>query len=313
MLMWADSKKNLRHSIADDVVAVIYIPFVKTIDWIKEKFNSITTSSPSPDKIIAKYKEELIKNRKLRLENIRLEVKISKVVKRQELLRASQEIREEIKLAEIYHINLSPRKQLIKINLGRSNCVIDDQPLVDAYGVMGQVIRARPYDSTVRLITDQNHIMHVQFKTDPKKPLEEGVRTIARGTGTETKDRMIKLPYLPKSLFTKNKNIVGQEIITSGLGEIYPHGYPVGKIVRIENKPGSKYLTAYVRPAAHLDRTREAMVVWTAKVYKRMNALYEQDLKASKITSAKKINPNKLKNGNPVKRAIVFGAVIECP
>ncbi|VAW78712.1 hypothetical protein MNBD_GAMMA12-3213 [hydrothermal vent metagenome] len=301
--MWADSKKHLRQSIADDVVAVLYNPIIKFVHWPSKKIESIKQSFETPEEIKKKHTALITENRNLRLRVNKLELLKIKIVSYQKLLRASREIREDVKLAEIFHITLDPKKQLVKINLGRTNCVIDDQPLIDAYGVMGQVVRARPYDSTVRLVTDQNHIMHVQFKPDPKNPQEEGIRTLARGTG---KSRLIILPYLPKS--AESKINIGDAVITSGLGDIYPHGYPVGKVIKILNPPESRFMLAYVKPSAHLDRTREALVVWTAKVYKRMNLQFKKDVNAASLNTKNK----KSKNEKPVKRATVFGAAIKC-
>lgn len=304
LLMWADSKKHLRYSIADDVVAVIYNPIIKIINWPSKKVEAIKKSFDTPEEMQKKHDALVTENRNLHLQINKLKLLKLKVVSYQKLLRASRKVREDVKLAEIFHITLDPKKQLIKINLGRTNCVIDDQPLIDAYGVMGQVIRARPYDSTVRLVTDQNHIMHVQFKPSPDNLEEEGIRTLARGTG---RSRLIILPYLPKSAESKIK--VGDEIITSGLGDIYPHGYPVGKVIKILNPSDSKFMIAYVKPAAHLDRTREALVVWTAKVYKRMNLQFKKDNNTALINALKN---KKGKKAKPVKRAIVFGASIKC-
>ena len=304
--MWADSKKHLRASIADDIVAVIYNPLINMINWPSKKIESIKKSMVSPTEWKARNTKLRNENRELRRRITKLELMELKVVSYQKLLRAAREIREDVKLAEIYHITLDPKKQLVKINLGRTSCVIDDQPLVDAYGVMGQVIRARPYDSTVRLVTDQNHIMHVQFKPGPDNPQEEGIRTLARGTG---ESRLIKLPYLPKSAEGKIK--IGDKVITSGFDDIYPHGYPVGKVIKIVNPADSKFMVAYVKPAAHLDRTREAMVVWTSKVYKRMRLQFKKEQNTALQQASKST-----KAGNsivPVKRAKVFGANIKCP
>jgi len=307
LLMWADSKKHLRYSIADDVVAVIYNPIIKFVNWPSKKIETIKTSFDNPEVLKKKYANLIAENRNLRLHINKLELLKLKVVSYEKLLRASRKIREDVKLAEIFHITLDPKKQEIKINLGRTNCVIDDQPLIDAYGVMGQVIRARPYDSTVRLVTDQNHIMHVQFKPRSENPQEEGIRTLARGTG---RSRLIVLPYLPKSAESKIK--VGDQIITSGLGDIYPHGYPVGKVIKVLNPPDSKFMIAFVKPAAHLDRTREALVVWTAKVYKRMNLQFKKDFNSAQANAKKDKKSNKNKIIQPVKRATVFGAAIKC-
>ena len=51
LLMWADSKKHLRYSIADDVVAVIYNPIIKIINWPSKKVEALKKSFDTPEEI----------------------------------------------------------------------------------------------------------------------------------------------------------------------------------------------------------------------------------------------------------------------
>lgn len=180
------------------------------------------------------------KNTALELENRRL----------RKLLGSSFKVADRVLIAELYAIDLDPYKHLVRINKGSNEEVYIDQPVLDAYGVMGQVIDVNPIYSSARLITDPSHLIPVQVNRN-------GLRTIAVGTGNI---HQLELPYLPN-----NADILpGDLLVTSGLGQIYPTGYPVATIEKITHNPGQPFATITARPTAHLDRSRELLLVWSA-------------------------------------------------
>jgi rod shape-determining protein MreC len=114
--------------------------------------------------------------------------------------------------------------------------------------VFGQVARVEELTSEVILISDPAHALPVQINRN-------GLRTIAVGTG-DTKT--LKLPYLPTSADV----VVGDLLVTSGLGGGFPSGYPVGTVAAVKRDPAQSLADVDVRPAAALDRSRELMLVW---------------------------------------------------
>ena len=84
-----------------------------------------------------------------------------------------------------------------------------------------------------------------------------GLRTIVIGTGDSGRLRM---PYLPNAADVE----VGDLVISSGLGGVFPSGYPVGYVSQVERRPGQGFSEIFVEPAAKLDRAREVLLVWTA-------------------------------------------------
>jgi rod shape-determining protein MreC len=81
------------------------------------------------------------------------------------------------------------------------------------------------------------------------------LRTVAVGTGDMSR---LKLPYLPTSADV----IVGDLLVTSGLGGGFPPGYPVGTVAEVKRDPAQSLAEVEVKPAAALDRSRELMFVW---------------------------------------------------
>jgi rod shape-determining protein MreC len=122
------------------------------------------------------------------------------------------------------------------------------QAALDAGGVFGQVARVEEMTSEVILLSDPAHALPVQINRN-------GLRTIAVGTGDPGR---LKLPYLPTSADV----VVGDLLVTSGLGGGFPAGYPVGTVSGIKRDPSQSLADVDVRPAAALDRSRELMLVW---------------------------------------------------
>lgn len=195
-------------------------------------------------------------NRELREQNLRLLAELQKYeslqaenMRLRDLLDSSFKIGDRVLVAELSSVDLDPYKQQVIINKGSASGVFPGQPVLDAQAVMGQVISTTPFSSTVLLITDTSHALPVQV-------LRNGLRTIAVGTGRIDE---LKLPYLP----TNSDIVEGDLLVTSGLGGKFPPGYPVAAVTRIDRSPDEPFSSVQAEPRAHLDRSREVLLVWT--------------------------------------------------
>lgn len=198
----------------------------------------------------------LEQNTRLREENLRLKVELQKYeslqaenMRLRDLVDSSFKVGDRVLVAELSSVDLDPYKQQVIINKGGVSGVFEGQPVLDAHAVMGQVINVTPLSSTVLLITDTSHALPVQV-------LRNGLRTIAVGTGRIDE---LKLPYLP----TNSDIVEGDLLVTSGLGGKFPPGYPVATVTRIDRSPDAPFSSVVAQPRAHLDRSREVLLVWT--------------------------------------------------
>jgi rod shape-determining protein MreC len=195
-------------------------------------------------------------NHDLREENLRLRAELQKYealqaenMRLRDLVDSSFKVGDRVLVAELSSVDLDPYKQQVIINKGAISGVFEGQPVLDAHAVMGQVISVTPLLSTVLLITDTSHALPVQV-------LRNGLRTIALGTGRIDE---LRLPYLP----TNSDIREGDLLVTSGLGGKFPPGYPVATVTRIDRSPDAPFSTIIAEPSAHLDRSREVLLVWT--------------------------------------------------
>jgi len=197
----------------------------------------------------------LEKNRQLRETNIRLstelqqyEALLAENERLRDLLGSSFKVGNRVLIAEISAVDLDPFRHQVLIRKGTTSGIFVGQAVLDAHGVMGQVIHTAPYNATVLLITDASHALPVQV-------LRTGLRTVAIGSG---KIDQLDLPYLPNNLDVE----AGDLLVTSGLGGVFPPGYPVARISDIQLEPGRPFATVTAQPLARLDRSREVLLVW---------------------------------------------------
>ena len=165
-----------------------------------------------------------------------------------EMLQSSERLGERVLIAELLAIDLQPFRHQIVINKGQREGVYDGQPIVDAYGVMGQIVHVGPFSSTVLLLTDPTHAIPVQINRN-------GLRSVAVGTG---QSHILQLEHLSNNVDIRE----GDLMVSSGLGSRFPSGYPVGVVHNISRAPGEPFAKVTIIPSAQLEKNREVLLVW---------------------------------------------------
>ena len=166
-----------------------------------------------------------------------------------QLLSATPKTTEDHLIAEIVAVDVDPYRHFIVLNKGAKDRVYKGQPIIDAHGVMGQIVYVNALTSTAMLISDVSHAIPVQVD-------RTGLRSVAFGTG--------QTDYLDLRHIPHNADIrVGDKLISSGLGERFPRNYPVATITNIDRDTGETFIDARAEPMAQLDTSREVLLVWT--------------------------------------------------
>ncbi len=150
--------------------------------------------------------------------------------------------------AEIVNIHLDSLRQRILINRGSTNGVFKAQAVLDDKGVIGQTTHVGPWSAEVILITDPEHAIPVQVE-------RTGLRTIAVGAGDTTS---LALPYLPGNADVKP----GDVLVTSGLGGVFPTGYPVARVSEVHRDAVQPLAQVRAIPFANVDTDGEVLLVW---------------------------------------------------
>lgn len=163
------------------------------------------------------------------------------------LLGSSRKIADDVIVAELLSVDQNPYRQLIEINKGSSDGVEIGHAVIDDFGVMGQVIHVNPQSATTILISDPEHAIPVQF-------VRSGTRSVAFGRGST---RQLELRYLPATADI----MIGDELVTSGLGGRFPSNYPVATVTSINEDRIRGFVSVIAEPRARLDSSREVLVI----------------------------------------------------
>lgn len=247
ILMTADHRWQSLEVVRNTLATVIY-PLQYTIDlpirlyyWADEVFSSRQALLEKNRQFSARHLENQVQLQRLEIiekENKRL----------RELLSATAKTSEYFLISEIINVDVGPYRQFIILNKGSKDGVYRGQAIIDAHGIMGQIIHVNLLSSTAMLITDVSHAL-------PVKVDRTGLRTNAFGTG---KMEQLNLRHLPHNVDVR----VGDTLITSGLGGVFPPNYPVARITSVERPAGEPFADIVATPLAQLDKTREVLLVW---------------------------------------------------
>ena len=150
--------------------------------------------------------------------------------------------------AEIINIQLSGLRQRLLINRGASNGVFRGQAVLDDRGLIGQTTHVGPWSAEVILITDPEHAVPVRVERTV-------LRTIAVGGGDGAS---LALPYLPANADIKS----GDLLVTSGLGGVFPEGYPVARVNEVHRDAVQPLAQVRAAVLSHINSDTEVMLVW---------------------------------------------------
>lgn len=153
-------------------------------------------------------------------------------------------------VTELIAVEHDPYRFRVLINKGSEHGVFLGQPVLDDDGVVGQIDEVGLMTSRVLLIADISHAV-------PVRNSRNDVRAIAMGIGQL--ERM-ELQHVPHSADIQQ----GDLLVTSGLGGLFPEGYPVARVAQVTSDEGLPFAQVKVEPVALLDRLRYLLLIWPA-------------------------------------------------
>lgn len=247
--MYFDHRENHLDTVRNGIGVAVY-PVRLIVDAPSRIWSWLVESTTARDELnleMGRLKaERLVTNARLQ----RLTALEAENARLRALLDARSKVRDEVRVAEIMAVDANPYEHNLVINIGSRDGVYDGQAIVDAVGVVGQVVRTDLFTAQAVLISDTDHALPVEVNRN-------GLRTIAVGTGEI--DRL-DLPFLPNNADIR----AGDLLVTSGLGGAFPAGYPVAVVDSVTRMPQEPFANVSAKPAAALDQVREVMLIGSA-------------------------------------------------
>jgi rod shape-determining protein MreC len=235
---------------AESHLSIIATPFY----WLADLPYRVTTWSGHMLRDWGSLQKE---NEELQQRTLILEAKVEKMAslsaenaRLRQLLNSSAHLDDSVLISELIGVSSDPLRHIVVINKGRDTGVYVGQAVIDARGLVGQVIEVSAYFSRVMLITDSTHAVPVQVNRN-------GVRAIAEGSGMIDE---LTLTHVAATMDIR----VGDLLVTSGLGGHFPTGYPVAVVTAVDNS-SNDFMKVKARPSALLDQSRYLLLIFSEK------------------------------------------------
>ncbi|RTE86374.1 MULTISPECIES: rod shape-determining protein MreC [Gammaproteobacteria] len=217
-----------------------------------------------PEQLLSRLDQNLQSRKNLRQENETLKLDMLEMqgqmqryqflVRENERLRnllASEAREDSLRMvAEVIAVDSNNFSHQVVVNKGSAHGVFIGQPVLDDQGVVGQVISVGVSTARILLISDQNHAL-------PTRSARSGIRVVVQGIGETSELDVMHVPH-------SSDLAEGDLLLSSGLGGVFPEGYPVARIVTIDRDDSLPFARVSARPIAHLDRIRMLLLVWQA-------------------------------------------------
>jgi rod shape-determining protein MreC len=147
--------------------------------------------------------------------------------------------------------------QTLLLDKGQSHGLERGLPVVAPNGILGQTIECARGTSKVLLIIDRNSAVAVMIQRSRSRGILEGMGK--RGKRNPCLMKLCLMKYVARTADVQ----VGDRVITSGLGGIYPKGLLVGTVTSVRPKDSGQFQNVEVEPSVDFDRLEEVQVVLT--------------------------------------------------
>lgn len=186
------------------------------------------------------------KNRELEAKNVELEESSQSAERLQKLLNLQTTYNLQSVAATVIGSSTDSWTRTITLDKGTNAGIDIGMPVTDEYGAVGQVIQVSATSATVRLLTDENSSVSAMIQSTRSQGMVEG-----QADGT-----------LRLNLIRTDQTVnVGDVIVTSGLGGVFPKGLPLGKVTSVNKTPGALYYDIVVEPFSSSDSFEEVLVI----------------------------------------------------
>ena len=252
-------------------LSALTLPLVKTIELPQRVYAFIQSTTSNQTQLL--NENISLKQRLSQAQNdlLQLEVISQQNKELRQLLHAKEKLPLNTSVAFLININTGDKNHQFVINQGSNQGITMGQTVLDLTGVAGQVFQVGLETAHVILITNENHAIPVEF-------LRTGVRTFAYGTGDLNS---LSLPEIPQSADIQ----LGDELITSGYGDVFPRGLRVARIDGIINSKDRSYRQAHAKPSADLNHLKQVLLVWSKKKSNKTEQKEVEDTSKQKVES----------------------------
>ena len=236
--------------------------FASSRIYLNSLVSPIQYVADAPQKLFSSLSENLmtreaLKTRNRQLEKDNLYLKADRLLLTQlqgenkqlrKLLNSKRNFTNKRMITEVMSLRSDPFTHQLLIDKGALDGVYLGQPVINEQGVVGQVSQVGSTTSRVLLLVDASHGIPVRVQRND-------VIAIVHGSGAWNK---LNVPFVQSNADLR----VGDLLVTSGLGDRFPPGYPVATVTHFNYQEGALYAEVNATPVAQLDRSRYLLLLW---------------------------------------------------
>ncbi len=246
LLMFMDHRTEYLHAPKYYLGAAIY-PLARIAESPANALRSFQDWKRSKSELIQKIEALEKKELYLSYETQQMAALMAENRRLRMLLQSSAKLGYSTIIAELINITSDPYRHIVTLNQGENQNITRNLPVLNNNGIIGQTIETSPYSSKAILITDPHHSLPIEVNRN-------GIRGIATGNG--------KLNEIDVSNIAFDDDVkVGDLLVTSGLDERFPAGYPVAVVKTITVDSTGYFARIVATPTAKLDRIREVLIL----------------------------------------------------
>lgn len=196
-------------------------------------------------------------NERLLAKNAELQEEAQAAKRLQDLLGLQSSYSLQSTAARIISTSTDSWSRTVVIDRGSSSGLAIGMPVTNSSGAIGQIIECGPTSATVRLIADENSSVSALVQSSRAQGVLKGS---AGGT-------------LHLTLIATDQSVsVGDSVVTSGLGGVYPKGLPLGRVLSVNKNDGDLYYTIVVEPPSSAESFEEVLVITSLTENQKANS-----------------------------------------
>lgn len=220
-------------------------PFEQALLWVQHSTSNLWRNYVYLRGVRQENRDLKAEIERLRLERVRLSEDAEQARRLQALLGFQEQYIAQTVAAQVIGSSGSQQSRSIYIDKGSGDGIQKDMAVITADGIVGKVLRVFPSTSQVLLINDQTSGVGAILE-------QSRLQGILRGSPSGE--------VVLEKVMADEKVQPGEKVLTSGGDQIFPKGFPVGTVEKVN--PGAElFLNIKVKPAANLAKLEEVLVI----------------------------------------------------
>ena len=230
----------------EQIIVETTSPFQKFIKQTADFLDNVWSSYFHLVNLRQENKELKEKIQDLKIERGQFQELLTSHNRLRKLLKFKQSMNHPVLAAQVIGLDPTGWFKSIIIDKGKTSGVTPNMAVVSAQGVVGRIVSLSPNFAKVLLIIDQNSAVDCLVQ-------RSRARGMLKGLSTETCD----LNYVVKASNVE----IGDTVVTSGLGGVFPKGLSVGKVVKVRGDYGGLFKDIEVKPSVDFSKLEEVLVI----------------------------------------------------